>query len=333
MVLEATDWKEGLKEMTQRIVLPLDQSDVSESAIPMAKALAGQLGASLTLLTVVDAPSSLHRYVRTDERDHTGRRPPGIERPTDITAQSPYGNWTGSTSSEPSARQIEQVASASAEAEAYLKRISESFGDMHVETAVRLGSPADRILETAETRENALIVLASHGRSGIRRAVAGSVALRVVQGSSSPVIVVRANTVDDTAQSPQPVRKVLIPVDGSALSEQAIPQVQGIFGADNLEIHLTSVIETPRFANQRQTEDYVGWLAGQVGKAGSKTTWDVSTGSPSIMINKAAEAQDVDMIAMSTLGRSGLSRFVLGSVAERVLHEADRPLMLIPARA
>ncbi len=317
--------------MTTRIIVPLDHSAVAESALPLARRLEQQLGARVTLISVLDVPSSFGGYVRSPEARETPfdavPRQPSAAMP-----QSPYGNWTGWSGSEPSAKQIEEVANETTEAEKYLQQIATTFESDHVETIVRLGRPAERILDAAESREDSIIVLASHGRSGIGRAVVGSVTARVVQAANRPVFVVRASEGSSGEGIYDEIRNILIPVDGSTLSEQAIPVVAGMFKGEGSRVHLLNVIETPRFANSAQAEGYTKWLAEQVTESGIAASWEVTKGWPADQINRVAATQDVELIAMSTHGRTGLNRFALGSVAERVLHDADRPLMLAPMR-
>ena len=313
--------------MTHRIIIPLDHSSIAESVLPFAHRLVEQIGASVTLLSVLDVPSSFAYHVRGGDRPEPAQVPTSEHR--EPLPQSPYGAWTGWTSNEPSAKQIDEIARETSDAEKYLKGIAETFGDTHVETLVRYGHPAERILNTAEQRDNSVIVLASHGRSGIGRALIGSVASRVVQAATVPVFVQRAADSREASGDVPEIRKVIVPVDGSAFSEQALPALENILGAEKTEVHLISVIETPRFANKAQSQGYVAWLAEQIAQSGFAVTHSVTEGTPSREVNRAANAQGADMIAMTTHGRSGLDRFVLGSVAERILHESTLPILLI----
>lgn len=316
--------------MAARIIVPLDQSAIAESALPLARTLAKQFGAGVTLLSVLDVPASLGSYVRNPE---PGTAAEDLQRPSGNAApDSPYGSWSGWSSNQPSARQVEDIASETADAERYLNAIADTFDNVQVEKVVRYGKPAERILEAAELRNDSVILLASHGRSGLGRALIGSVAARVVQAAQNPVFVVRAKRDSTGAGELEPIGNILLPVDGSAFAERSIPIVDKHFGGGKTQMDLIYVIETPRYANKAQAEEYMKWLSRKVSEKGTSATYEVREGSPAEQIIKAAEERNADMIAMSTHGRSGLDRFVLGSVAERVLHESERPLMLIPAR-
>jgi nucleotide-binding universal stress UspA family protein len=317
--------------MTTRIVVPLDQSPIAESALPLARTLAKQLNARVTLLSVLDVPASFSHYMRPEERVPAGSAPPP-RMPAEATPQSPYGHWTGWSSQQPTAGQIDEISGETAAAERYLDAIAKTFDSEMIETVVRYGRPAERILQTAESRDNAMIVLASHGRGGLGRAVVGSVAGRVAQAATRPLFVVRAQRESVGSGELDPIKRMLIPVDGSAFSEQAIAVVNDLFAETERNLHLINVIETPRFANGAQSESYVQWLAEQIDQPNVKVEFEIAKGNPATQITEAADRHGVDLIAMSTHGRTGLDRFVIGSVAERVLQEADRPLLLIPAR-
>lgn len=318
--------------MTTRIIVPLDLSGTAEAALPLARRLTKQLNARVTLVSVLEAPASFGGHVQSSGASHTASDPTAPQMTAEMPT-SPYGNWMGWSASEPSARQVEEVAEETASAERYLATIASSFDTDHVETVVRFGNPAERILEVAESRDTPLIVLASHGRTGIGRAIIGSVASRVVQASRHPVFVVRASSATMDDDPGKPFTSALVPVDGSSFGERAIPQLSSLFDGADMTLHLIYVIETPRFANKGHAEDYVKWLSTQVSEQDMPAGWEVTEGRPSDEITKAADRHEVDLIAMSTHGRTGLDRFVLGSVAERVLHITERPLLLIPARS
>lgn len=313
--------------MTQRIILPLDHSTVSESALPLARLLSQQLGLPVTLVSVLHLPPDFQPYFREASRDpHPTPVSPASEK---VAPVSPYGRWSSLSQRQPSDKQVEQVASKTREAEHYLKSIAETFPETMVETSVQYGNPAERILATAELRGNSIIVLASHGRSGLGKSILGSVASRVVQGASTPVFVVRARKEGADVEQPAEIQSVLVPVDGSDFSQAAIQHVQDVFGTSTLNLHLLYAIDDMIFAEFAHAEQYLEWLAEQISASGSNVTWEVRQGDADDEINRIASERDVDLIAMTTHGRSGIDRFVIGSVAERVLNKADKPLMMV----
>jgi nucleotide-binding universal stress UspA family protein len=317
--------------MTTRVIVPLDLSATAEAALPLARRLAAQFNAAVTLVTVLEVPASLGRYAQ-DSGSSRAANGASTKPLLSATPESPYGNWAAGMESSPSKRQIETLANETAAAERYLETVARSFEIDHVERVVRYGNPAERILDVAETRDDPVIVLASHGRSGIGRALIGSMAARVVQGARHPVFIVRARNGASDQDLEQPFKEILIPVDGSSFAERTIPVVAKLFQDEATQLRLLNVVETPRFTNKVQQEDYARWLAEQVTKSDMPASWEVTEGTPSAEINAAAARHDVDLIAMSTHGRTGFDRFMLGSVAERVLQQAERPLLLVPAR-
>lgn len=319
--------------MTTRLIVPLDQSSVAESVLPLARRLASQLGAAVTLVSVIDVPDSFAGYVRKSGPSATelAEQTASAIRAT-ATPPSPYGTWSGWSNLQPSQGQVEEVANETAAAERYLRAIADTFDAEHVETLVRLGQPAERILDLAERRQNPMIVLASHGRSGIGRAVLGSVAVRIVQGATCPVMVMRASESATGHGQYRQIQRILVPVDGSTHSERAVPVVAKHFASPDTRVHLLNVVDTPRFANKAHMQEYVRWLADQVSEKDIVASWEVTEGAPSRQIIEVADRHDADLIALSTHGRTGIDRFVLGSVAERILHISERPLLLIPAR-
>ena len=144
--------------------------------------------------------------------------------------------------------------------------------------------------------------------------------------------------------APQPVfRRVLVPVDGSALAEAILPFVQALAAPLRLEVVLLSVV--PRIPPQlvegapevvvdnmerlrEETDAYVTALAGRVRAGGLSVLTDVRIGDIPAQILDAADTWEADLIAMTTHGRSGLSRLAFGSVAEEVLRHARVPVFI-----
>ena len=317
--------------MSARLIVPLDHSNVAESALPLARGLANMLDGTVTLVGVVEAPRAFAHS--------TGKRDPSIDvdhqpsRSDYIAPPSPFGRWGGWTNRQPSTKQVDELAQRTSKMESYLKGTAQSFGDRHVEIVVKLGHPAEEIIDIANHRDNSVIVMASHGRGGLGRALLGSVATRVVQASSRPVFVVRGTDQASTGTGEVGLSRVLVPVDGSAFSEQALETVRKMFEGKQLKLHFVTAAHDPVFDETGKAPEYLKWLAEKVADSFADVTWEVGDGPAGRVINQVAESQNVDLIAMSTHGRSGFDRFVLGSVAERVLHEATRPLLLLPARS
>lgn len=300
--------------MLKRIVVPLDGSQVSHTALPLARSLAEQTGAAVTLVSVIDPPRDF--YITPQDSSLTRLRP----------------------------KDIDHLASEEKRLTTYLANVATSFEGDRVSTDVRLGQAASEILEAAEATPGSAIVMASHGRSGIGRALLGSVAARVVQGSQIPVFVSRASTDSRAEFGKHKVTNVAVALDGSRLAEQALDQAYGIF-RNNVRYTLVRIVE-PVAPGQSYTtevvasyerdaresaEDYLRDAADTLTAQGATVSADVRVTQPASGITRIASEFGADLIAMTTHGRSGMGRFLLGSVAERVLHDSDRPVMIVRA--
>jgi nucleotide-binding universal stress UspA family protein len=184
-----------------------------------------------------------------------------------------------------------------------------------------------------------LVVTASHGYSGLRRWALGSVTDRVVSTSAAPVLVVRG----DTAVMPPALRRILVPLDGSQRSAQALPFALLLARCAGAQLTLLSVLEPPVAANPyltAQCRELVelkhAQALGQLKATASALRAEhgaiaaiIGKGYPAEEIVATAERQGVDLIVMATHGYSGFQRWALGSVADKVLHASSTPLILV----
>jgi len=137
--------------------------------------------------------------------------------------------------------------------------------------------------------------------------------------------------------------KILIPLDGSLCAERALTYLQWLGLPENTEVVLVSVIDPAYYvygamnysapdlltSTQANTEKYLKLQSSQLQKQGYKVTTKMTVGDAAAKILEAAQTQHVDMIAMATHGRSGFMRWILGSVAERVISQATVPTFLV----
>jgi nucleotide-binding universal stress UspA family protein len=199
------------------------------------------------------------------------------------------------------------------------------------------GDPADQILACAEELSVDLVAMSSHGRSGVTRLVRGSVAERVLRRCTTPLLMW---TPDSRGVAEYPLfRRILVPLDGSEAADQILPDVRGVALACGSEVTLMRVEgalrEPPSRALQPEwwSDDRVEQLLSPLtpqrdalAGAGVSVGRHVSYGDPADRILRAAKK--ADLVAMTTHGRSGASRWFFGSVAEAVLREADCPLLV-----
>jgi nucleotide-binding universal stress UspA family protein len=286
--------------MYSKILVPLDGSHLSEQILPYARFLADAHGIPVELL-----------------------------RATDPDARPPF--WP----SESSGR--------------YLKKIADEYFSGHASTGAETGAPATVIIDHAKTDPSCLIAMATHGISGARRWLLGSVTSKVVQIAANSLLLIRASHNFD-ASMPVRMDQIFVPLDGSALAEKALPHACALTKRLNLEIQLLRVYSLPRDAYviadgviargpaqyreelAKQAQDYLEGKVAALRADGFERVVGIAIegDAASEIIDLASKTSD-SLIAMSTHGRSGIGRWVLGSVAEKILQHAHNPVLLIRA--
>jgi nucleotide-binding universal stress UspA family protein len=187
-----------------------------------------------------------------------------------------------------------------------------------------------------------LVVMSTHGRGGLRRSVFGSVADTLIRRAEVPVVLVPPHCeVSWEARQPS---QILVPLDGSPLAEQALHHAAGLARLLDAEILLVWALSPAlhaRYRNDKLTlshadfvevEDawhYLSNAADGPRSNGLRASVRVLVGPPSATIADAARAEGIDLIVMTTHGRGGLSRYVLGSVADGLVQRASMPIILI----
>jgi nucleotide-binding universal stress UspA family protein len=226
-----------------------------------------------------------------------------------------------------------------AERERALRSVESAATDLGVEavrTTTVQGRPADAILGFASECDAGLLAMGTHGRTGVSRYVLGSVTEEVISRSSVPVLTARAT---DTAPETD-YDQVLVPTDGSEYARVAVEHGIELAGRFDARVHVLNVAKTDWgtgrpsalladvvAAGEAATEE----IATDARQAGLDAVTAVREGSPASGILDYVEAEDVDLIAMGTNGRTGPSRFLLGSTTERVVRHADVPVVAVPA--
>jgi len=232
--------------------------------------------------------------------------------------------------------------------EEYIGRVAVSLqsNSIKAEAVTLYGSAADKILDYAAQNDIDLIIMATHGRSGITRWWMGSVAEKVISEASTPVLLVQSKHPTKTGTVRKlPFLKILTPLDGSDIGQAALPYAEALATKTGASINLLQVLSPPgaleasilggpdwrKFVKAMHDggEDYLSSIAKKLDEKGIKTTYEVVTGDPAGRIVEYTEDKEVSLIAMSTHGRTGISRWVLGSVADKVLHGARMPMLLV----
>jgi nucleotide-binding universal stress UspA family protein len=217
-----------------------------------------------------------------------------------------------------------------------------------VSTALLFGQVVDTLLREAQSRSADLIVMTTHGRGALARAWIGSVADALCLQASTPMILVRPPEAEggETPELTTKPRTILVPLDGSELSESALERAIELGDLFGSAYHLTRVVPYPdvhlptgTFTAQVNREiladakaaaaEYLEQVANRMRWRGLRVTTSVAVDvQPGRGILDEAEAVGCDLIAMSTHGRSGLRRLVMGSAADKVLRGMHGLIML-----
>lgn len=229
----------------------------------------------------------------------------------------------------------------------YLDEIGEKLG-REVHPHVRLGGAADEIIETADELEDPLVVMTTHGRTGIGRWIYGSVADKVVHATEAPVLLLRSG---GKGVDGEPFKKILLPLDGSAYSESAMAFAKQMADTFGSELHVTRVAETANLystlgyetyapgAGQPMSDvvdrmiadihQYISQVCKDLRDDGYQVQGVVLEGFAGEELIKYEKQVSPDLVVMATRGRSGFERFVFGSVAERVLKAGKTPVLMV----
>lgn len=211
-----------------------------------------------------------------------------------------------------------------------------------IETAVRRGQPADAIVDYAAEIDCDMIVMGTHGRTGIHRYVAGSVTERVVRLADAPVFTARKS---DVGPEPGAYDEILVPTDGSAPAAAAVDHGIALATRFDARIHAVSIIDVGDLASRpnltpptelleslrEERTEATEEIATAAREAGLETVTAVTEGIPARDLLEYAENNGIDLATMGTHGRTGLNRYLLGSTTERLIRHAGMPVLAVPA--
>jgi nucleotide-binding universal stress UspA family protein len=233
----------------------------------------------------------------------------------------------------------------------YLKQVAGRYlqGLLRIDYVEESGKPAQVIVERAKSDPACLIAMATHGLSGARRWLLGSVASKVAHTTTNPLLFIRPGEGQDPAK-PIKLETVFVPLDGSGLAEKVLPHVVWLAKMIKLEVHLLRVYQLPTDAYMVGDGVYMQAL-GQQKEAIKKAAETYLEGkveelraegldrvvSTAIEGDAAAEIIDLacktpnNLVAMSSHGGSGMAQWVFGSVTEKVIHHSRDPVLVIRA--
>jgi nucleotide-binding universal stress UspA family protein len=305
--------------MFREILVPLDGSAHSEHALPLAAALADLSGGRLTLVRV-HTPAA-----RVPPRDDGLEGLPGVREADTLAVEG---------------------------ARRYLEGLSGDIAPELVGHAVRttvlVGAVADELLRYAREASIDLVVMTTHGRGAVGRAWLGSIADRLIRRARIPILLRRPGDVPGVLRSVPLWKHVLVPLDGSDIAAQILAPALALARLTHARITLLRVVdrtlltfgyppvphgvvlESPAAANDEAiAHAALEAIAASLRAEGLHVdTSVVAHPRPAEAILQSAEALDADLIALSTRGRGGVSRVLLGSVADKVLRAAPVPVLV-----
>lgn len=302
---------DGRLMTVDRVLVPVDGSPLSLQAVPYALSLIRH-GGTITILRVIAS--------------HEASAPPfGDARPSEqerLARQpivSALERWPG-------------------------------VSPVRVKIVVEQGDPADKILAAARAQQAGLIVMATSARGALGRLAVGSVADRVIRSSPVPVVVIRRGDALTDMSLPL-IRRLVVAVDGSRRSLEAVPVVEALAKHLRASVLLVTVLdpldsrppalqEYPRDSGEPRDDamaaakseagDLLARTAGRFADAGVSADWKLLTGQPATAINETVLAGD--FVVLTSRGHGGLRRWLLGSVAEQLVRQCPAPVVIVPSR-
>lgn len=303
--------------MFKQILVPLDGSIRAEQALPVAARLARASVGSIVLVRVAKLPL-----------DYGG----GFTQAPLLTEQI--------------------IETELDDADNYLKSVatSNTLTGITIKTEAMFGQPLQDILSVAEMRRADLVVICSHGRTGLMRWALGSVAEGLAHQSSVPLLVLREGGLVSPLSRVDRTRplSVLVPLDGSPFAETALAPAANLVAAlaapNEGVLHLIHVITDRGEDAEQSAKTYIAGVTERLQQTleglNLSVTWsllrDADVAGAIVDMAEHGEGKEkaggfngCDLIAMSTHGRGGLERLMMGSVTERILHSTRLPMLIV----
>ncbi|HEY3341490.1 MAG TPA: universal stress protein [Anaerolineae bacterium] len=299
--------------MFKHLLVPLDGSSLAEVALPYAAFIAGKLNATVTLIHVIEhnPPQTVH----------------GAAHLTAADAAQKYLDDVATRAFPPGIRVM-----------------------THVHTS-EVSEVARSIVEHAGEFKPDLIVMCSHGSSGIRDLLVGNIAQQVISLGSTDVLLIPPGEGEQATSFA--CEKVLVPLDGDPAHEQGIDAAIDFAKICFSAVHMLIVVHTPGTLSgqraaasrmlpaattellnltEKSAQEYLRGKIVALQSTGLSVTAEVARGDPSKIIVNTAHSIEADLIVLVTHGKSGMTAFWQGSVAPKVIIQSDVPLLLVRAR-
>jgi len=296
-----------------KILIPLDGSTTAERVLPYARFLAEMLKVPVELLGVIDL-AAIATHLSGEKTRY-------------------FDSF---------------VAEEERSSKGYLEEIARTFSSGGVRCIIEKGKPEEVIVEKGAANRATLIAMATHGRSGVKRWLLGSVAEKVLRAGRNPLLLIRAQE-EAPAEAEVVLKSLILPLDGSGLAESALGTVSDLARALKLQVILCRAYELPTGAYygsedflpnyeellaglRQETSDYLNdQVAGIRSQRLEKVSAVALEGSAAEEIIQIARKTPNSLVAMCTHGRSGVKRWLLGSVTEKVVRYSGNPVLVLRA--
>ena len=299
--------------MYHKIIVPLDGSRSAENVLPYARVLARGLKIPVELLGVLDLADMVRNVSAAD------------------------GLFLDTLAADELRRRRD-----------YLSQVAKSFAGAAVTIKIEKGQAASVIIDGAAADKNSLICMATHGRSGLNRWLLGSVAEKILRGANAPVLLIRAAEAGST-EGEKRFEGVIVPLDGSAVAEQVLPVAAELAKTLDLEVTLFRAYQIPygvyevggsyaidiaRLGEniEKDVQRYLEERCHALRQAGLERISYASTeGFGADEIIKYGRKNPNKLIAMCSHGRSGVKRWMLGSVTETAVRHSGGAVLIVRA--
>jgi nucleotide-binding universal stress UspA family protein len=284
--------------MWKKILVPLDGSDLAELALPYAKELAGAFNSELILLYVSEAD---------DEHLH-----------------------------------MHQL---------YLEKLAGQMKKMvkRVSPVVISGKPVEEIVKYTEKNDVRLIVMASHGRSGIIPWATGGIASKVIDATGVPLLLIKESKRRRKVKEKHLISRILLPLDGSEAGEAAITRAKELKSRLEAEVILLGVVPTGQHirtvggldyilfpeqeieAYRAEAREYLEKVYKRLKRGKGELKVEIRLGEVTKEILDFAREKRVNLIAISSHGHSGMTKWVFGSTAQKIMQDSPIPVLVVKA--
>lgn len=295
--------------MFRNVMVPVDGSSFSREAVLQGLRIASLFGATLRLVKVATTP-------------------PFSAGPEAVIVEANSAN-------DIHAAELANLYAIAAECRAH--------STINITASLERGPVVDALCGYARRNAVDLIVMRSQARSGIARIWFGSVADGLIRESGVPVLIVRPPSIATAMEKGFSYRRILVPLDGSVLAEQALPRAVSLGRFDGATLVLVRVVppSTPGDgtllsalgpASERDVaaaQSYLDSVVIHYGAGVQMLTRVVVSPDPATAILREAEAEEIDLITMATRGQGTMARSLGGSVSDRVMRESVTSTLVV----